>query len=231
MIAASDVTIWCAEIGEVLRWADAAACDGLGPAERDELARFRNPERRRAWHAGRFAAKRLVLERLLGEAGWAPEIEVLSRSPEGVATRPRVLVGGQLMPWRLSISHSGAYVYAAISEDPDVSVGVDLAPAEPYGEGFLKTWFTVGEQRVLRAAPPTEVATFWAVKEAIYKACNDGEKFAPALVEVGRTNQGLGGTYRGIDLAGAAEISRGKCPGHAAILVRLDLARLKTNRR
>lgn len=231
MIAASDVTTWCAEIDEVLRWADAAACDGLGPAERDELARFRDPERRRAWHAGRLAAKRLVLDRFPGEVGRAPEIEVLSRSPEGVPKRPRVRVGGQLMPWRLSISHSGEHVYAALSEDPDVSVGVDLAPVAPYGAGFLKTWFTVGEQRALRAATPSEVATFWAVKEAIYKACNDGEKFAPALVEVRRTEQGLGATYRGVDLTGAVGISRGECPGHAAVLVRLDLVRLKTNRR
>lgn len=231
MIAASHVTIWCAEIGEVLRWADVAARDGLGPAERDELARFRNPERRRAWHAGRLAAKRLVFDRFPGEAGRAPKIEILSRGPGGVPTRPRVWVGGQLMPWRLSISHSGEHVYVALSEDPDVSVGVDLAPVEPCREGFLKTWFTVGEQHALRAAPAFEVATFWAVKEAIYKACNDGEKFAPALVEVRRTDQGLGGTYRGIDLVGAADISRGECPGHAAVLVRLDVARLKTNRR
>lgn len=231
MIAARDVSTWCADIDEVFRWAGATARDGLGPAERDELARYRNPERRRAWHAGRFAAKRLVLDRLPGEAGWATEIEILSRGPAGLGTRPRVLVGGQLMPWRLSISHSGEHVFAALSEDPDVSVGVDLTPVEPYGEGFLKTWFTVGEQRALRVATPSEVATFWAVKEAIYKACNDGEKFAPALVEVRRTEQGLACTYRGVDLAGAAEVARGECPGHAAVLVRLDLVRLKTNRR
>jgi phosphopantetheinyl transferase len=223
MIATADIPIWYASIEEVLRWADRLVRDGLGAAERDELARCRDPGRRRAWQAGRLAAKRLVLDHFPLAARPPHEIEILSRDSAGQATRPRVYVRGQRMPWRLSISHSGRHVYVALSEDPDVSVGVDLAPVQVYGEGFLETWFTAGEQRALRVAPSAAVATFWAVKEAVYKACNDGEKFAPAQVEVRRNETGLGCSYRGVDLTGAAEIHAMQCPGHAAVLVRYDL--------
>jgi len=123
------------------------------------------------------------------------------------------------MPWSLSISHTSERVWVALSTVRNVSLGIDLTPLQVYGDGFVRTWFTPAEQAALRSAPPERAAMFWAVKEAVYKACNVGEKFAPVAVEVRRTEEGLRCTYRAVDLAETVDIQSRDYPGHAAILV------------
>ncbi len=215
---------WCAGYDEVGGWDRGLGPDWLSRAEHAELAHWRDPSRRKAWQASRFMAKRMILDRLAGATWHAREIEILARDGRGRPTRPQIVLGRRRMPWSLSISHTSERVWVALSTAGGVSLGADLTPLERYGEGFVRTWFTPAEQAALRSAPPESAATFWAVKEAVYKACNVGEKFAPARIEVRQTVQGLRCTYRGVDLAGAAEIESHECPGHKAVLVRLDLA-------
>jgi phosphopantetheinyl transferase (holo-ACP synthase) len=102
----------------------------------------------------------------------------------GRAMRPVVRVFGAVQPWSVSISHVEGAVMAAACLDPRVSVGVDVAWEERFSPGFLETWFTERERRQLEDAGEREIAIRWAIKEALYKACQRGEGFAPRRIEV-----------------------------------------------
>ncbi|HUG93103.1 MAG TPA: 4'-phosphopantetheinyl transferase superfamily protein [Planctomycetaceae bacterium] len=112
------------------------------------------------------------------------DIEICSRDRAGRHVRPWVNVAGRRLPWCLSISHTTAGVLAALSLNPRVRVGVDLAPVQDRSPGFLRVWFTEREQERLRSRGPREIACYWAAKEAAYKAVNDGQSFAPRQVEI-----------------------------------------------
>jgi phosphopantetheinyl transferase len=98
--------------------------------------------------------------------------------------RPQVRVRGLPPSACLSISHSDESVLVAVCGAPGARVGVDLAAMEPPGPGFLRMWFTAGEQAWLRRAGRDQAPVLWAVKEAVYKAANEGEPFKPRRVEV-----------------------------------------------
>jgi len=230
MMGGEEFQTWCAGYGEVGDWGRGLGPDWLSRAEHAELAHWRDPGRRKAWQASRFMAKRMILDRLTGVTRHAREIEILAQDGRGRPMRPHVVLGGRRMPWSLSISHTSERVWVALSTARGISLGVDLTPLGPSRDGFVRTWLTPAEQAALRSAPPDNTAVFWAVKEAVYKACNAGEKFAPTRVEVRRTESGFGCTYCGVDLADAAEIESRECPGHVAILVRVNLARYGTQR-
>jgi phosphopantetheinyl transferase len=96
--------------------------------------------------------------------------------------RPRIRIGGRLVPWSLSIAHTGRGVLVAIADQGSISVGVDLVEPARLGRGFMAQWFTAAERRWLQ--PGDRAATAWGVKEAVYKAANRGEAFRPQSMEV-----------------------------------------------
>jgi phosphopantetheinyl transferase len=155
----------------------------LTRGERAELAAWRDERRRRAWLLGRWCAKQLIAE-MVGDLR-AERIEILSRDAAGRVNRPRVWCDGVAQSWSLSISHSHRGVLAALATDPALSVGVDLADCETFSDGFVDLWFTPGERNWFHETQSSSIACFiWAAKEALYKACNHGEGFAPRDVEV-----------------------------------------------
>ena len=145
---------------------------------------------------GRLLAKRLLLREELRvpgcDSGAGPgEIEIHSLDLRGRPARPRVTVGGRLLPWHLSIAHTRRSVLVAVSCDSRVSVGVDVTAVDGYEDGFRKLWLTPAERRWCETAEDRRLApTLWAVKEAAYKAANRGERFAPASIEVSRGSEG-----------------------------------------
>ncbi len=156
----------------------------LSDRERAELAAWHDPDRRRSWLAGRLLAKQLVRE-TWSAAPADSAIEILSLNDQRRGRRPRVVCDGQQMPWSLSISHTQRGVLVALSTAPSVAVGVDLAARQDVSAGFVRLWFTPAEQRWLAESTDAHAAaTIWAAKEALFKACNRGEGFAPRMIEV-----------------------------------------------
>ena len=155
----------------------------LTEAEYSELRRFRDESRRETWLFGRWAAKSLIQDQFAVSPPEAAEIEILSRDADGRAVRPTVRIAGRPAVGCLSITHSSQAVLAALSLQADCRVGVDLSAVERVGGGFVQTWFTPGEQGQI-AQDERRAALFWAVKEAVYKACNEGESFVPQKIEV-----------------------------------------------
>jgi phosphopantetheine--protein transferase-like protein len=216
----------------------------LTRAERVKLASFRNANRRRSWLAGRVLAKQLVLD--CGAAGLVEptDIEIaeeaavrpafvsrlsalgLPAAPVGRAQRPSVRVRGVQQPWCLSISHTDTAAAAAVSLDPGVSVGVDLAQSDRFARGFLEVWFSHREQQQLAAADPLEIAARWAVKEAVYKAAQRGESFAPRSIEVlcdridlaSRSVSGIACRFHGFDLSDVLAVHVQAAADHALAL-------------
>lgn len=146
-----------------------------------ELVRLRDSSRRTAWIAGRVLAVRL-LRKLRPE--WSDAaIDIRSRNAAGQGISPEVFVDAVKQDISLSISHTDRGVLVAASQD--MTVGVDLVDCEQFSAGKLTPWFTEGEQQLLAesANAVRDQAIIWGVKEAVYKAVDRGESFAPKSLE------------------------------------------------
>ncbi len=157
----------------------------LAPRERQLYAGLRDRRRRCEWLAGRIMAKRLVRERFrFALATISPaRIEIDSGDGRTRRQRPRVLVEGRPLRWRLSIAHSGRSLLVALAGNDRLSVGVDLLEPVDCNRGFIELWFTPRERRWL-AEDRRLWHVAWAIKEAAYKATNRGEAFCPRTFEV-----------------------------------------------
>ena len=206
----------------------------LSQRERAELAAWRDMRRRRAWTMARYVGKQLVAE-VVGavptdfptddDARWR-RTEILSRDEAGRVNRPRVWRDGALQPWSLSISHSHRGVLAALVTDEGTSVGVDVADLETFSDGFVDLWFTPAERAWFHETQSSEIACFiWAAKEALYKACNTGESFAPREVEV-RADGSC--SYRGVPLA-ECRLQSWNIDGHLAVLATVQSAQFSNS--
>ena len=94
----------------------------------------------------------------------------------------------------LSIAHSERFILAALGDGAGSRVGADLTPIGAVTTESANLWFTEGERSwIARGGSgerPRASAIVWAVKEAFYKATNDGERFTPLAVEVTRGAEG-----------------------------------------
>lgn len=156
----------------------------LAEAELAELARWRAPQRRVQYLAGRLAAKQLV-RGLLGRANVAlSSIEICSRDARGRGVRPALRIAGQPGPWILSLAHTARGALAATTLRPDQSIGVDLVPRDLDAERLARNWFTPSELRWLSKGQGYGPAAVWAAKEAAYKAAGCGEPFRPRRIQI-----------------------------------------------
>jgi phosphopantetheinyl transferase len=202
------------------------APEWLVAAELNRLAALRDPAVRQAWLAARVLAKQLILAQASLSHYDATMIEIMSRDAQGRGRRPDVRVGGNATPWSLSISHTRAGVGAALCSVPGVSLGIDLVQDGPLGAGFLRTWFDAAEQKSIAAGDAAELHRLWAVKEAVYKAANQGEPFAPRRI---RVHMASGGgytcTYRGVALGDHCRVETSRHGDHLVALVAVDSER------
>jgi 4'-phosphopantetheinyl transferase EntD len=163
----------------------------LSADERATYSAMRSPERRATWLAGRILAKRLLKE-CAGAAGdslaarHADELHIESRSMNpGHGERPTLSIDGLSQSCAISIAHSARGVLAAVGLDATLSLGVDLAERTD-AQQALQWTFTAGERAWLARGSQNSdrPEQLWALKEALYKACQGGEGFAPQKIEV-----------------------------------------------
>lgn len=125
----------------------------LGSAERSRLADITHPLRAR-----QFAAARLLLRQILGEA--------LGRAPGTVPLR-NTATGPALDGWHLSLSHSEEWVAAAYGRQ---ALGVDIEAQRPSAEAIGRL---CSSQERAQLSPEHYVAV-WTRKEALAKALGRG---------------------------------------------------------
>lgn len=191
----------------------------LSTRELEEGQLYRNEKRRVAWFYGRVAAKQLIASAMRCSLHDPRRLEIFTRNAAGQSVRPEVLFEGERLAGVLSLSHTDRAVLAAWSIDGGCRLGVDLAEPAELSTGFLTTWFTEAEQLRLRTADSEEILRCWALKEAVYKALNDGEAFRPQAVEVHRDSAGREvATYRGTQLRSPAELRVFRLDGQTAVV-------------
>lgn len=196
----------------------------LNIIERQELARWRESGRREVWFLARMLAKQLLAEHLGDPALPFGAIEIRSRDDRNRGIRPRIRIDGEAKPWAMSISHTDRGVLVGLSTVPGTLLGVDLTPVGVYRPSFLSIWFTERERIWLSNSEPEQIAAAWAVKEAVYKAANIGDSFAPQCIEVYPVDSGRYACIdRGIDLSRVCQVRTWPVDGQiaaAALLLR-----------
>lgn len=147
----------------------------LSAPERVFFERLKTDRRRREWLLGRWAVKGLVRAFLAarGERYAARELTV-APDPSGA---PYVLAPfrGRL-PLTVSLSHRDDLALAALVDQPEAPLGVDLEKCEPRSEGFVLDFFTEKEAAESFASADLErsVTEIWSLKEAALKALRLG---------------------------------------------------------
>lgn len=204
----------------------------------EELAGFDKPaakHRPRDWLMGRIAAKHLILRLLAEENGDAcalrhgrlvqpRQITIRSRGRAGQGVAPEIIVDHGRLAWTVSIAHTLRGALAAVVTGGS-RVGVDLIDRAEVRAAGLRYWFTPRE-RCWVAGCRQRATVLWGVKEAVYKACNHGESFAPRQVEVFDAGGGqFAGRYHrcGVQASGVAQTW--SVDGHLAVLFRADESR------
>jgi phosphopantetheinyl transferase len=166
-----------------------AAADLRAPHFGDEARQFdriADATRRRQWLAGRALARELLRESF----GFADgnDVQIISRSENGLGMRPLVVADGCQLDCRLSISHTSRGVLVALAPQSECPIGVDLCDElDSFSPGFLRLWFTPAEQSWIDG-DRRRAATIWAIKEAVFKAISQGAPWNPRELEVHPAN-------------------------------------------
>ena len=161
-----------------------------GANERAELERLSAESRQQNWKWGRILSRQLLRDQGVVRESSGNQLEILSINAFGQNDRPAVYIDGVLQAVSLSISHSDRGILVALSAA--TRVGVDLVDLEQERFGSLWVWMTNSERAWMNRSDLRQQATVWAVKEAVYKALNEGESFSPLSVAV---VQGVHGRY------------------------------------
>lgn len=198
----------------------ARALDDLSSFEHfelEQLARNRN-----GWLAARWIVKRLLSGQLETPEGAARpiDISVLSQDDYGRPQRPMLLLQSSRFDLSVSISHTPRGVLVGLAHQPGIQIGVDLAPLDrPYSTSN-EMWFTSNEKAWLSDRDPSAAAQFWTIKQAFYKATNQGEPFRPRQYEVRVDNAGDYQCFAtGQQSNQRAQVITTSCDDHAAALV------------
>jgi phosphopantetheinyl transferase len=195
----------------------------------DEHCPWRDPCRRKEWSLSRVVAKQLILDVAVEQPTTPQSIAIRSRDTLGRGVRPVVMIDGRTARFSLSLSHIKNAVIVAICDDPFVTVGVDLVQKAELGKGFLRAWFDEDEQNRINPDDADEICRLWAIKEAVYKAANQNDPFAPRRI---RLRTGSAGeyqcSYRGVDLGDRCRVTTWECGDHIAALAAVQRDRIRT---
>jgi phosphopantetheinyl transferase len=195
----------------------------------DEHCPWRDPSRRKEWSLSRVVAKRLILDAAVERPTSPQSIDIRSRDELGRGVRPVVTIDGRAALCSLSISHIKSAVIVAVCADPFVTVGVDLVQKAELGKGFLRAWFDEDEQSRIDPDDAEEICRLWAVKEAVYKAANQNDPFAPRRVRVRTGSAGeYRCTYRGVELGDRCRVTTWECGDQIAALAVVQRDRIRT---
>ena len=157
----------------------------LSPEELDRFQTFRFQKRRQDWLAGRWVAKNL-LRTLNSDSATFNYCEMtIGNLPEGA---PYPLLRGEKLKGCLSISHRGGRSVAAFTDNPDVSIGIDLELVEEKSDGFIEDYFTLTEAKRLFSYPDDKRACLasmlWSAREAMLKAHQSGLRLDTRYIEL-----------------------------------------------
>ncbi len=170
---------------------DLAPAGLLASEERERYATFRAPKRRRDWLLGRWTAKQLARQYLDARGAQRHADEILVRA-DGDGS-PYLSLDGARLPVSLSISHSGAYSFCALTDQPGAAAGADVEMIEPRPLSLAEQFFAAQELAALLARPQAErdllITLVWSAKEAFLKCIKEGLRVDTRAVTVALPEQ------------------------------------------
>ena len=160
-----------------------AAGPWLAPQERRVLDGLRVDKRRRDWLLGRWTAKSLIRTYLQRKNGADVDISHIAVLADDDGA-PHAVVAGHRLAASISISHSHATAFCALSASG--SIGADIEKIEARSELFVADYLTVEEQSAVASTPTPDRArlinAIWSAKESILKARRTGLREDPRSI-------------------------------------------------
>lgn len=147
--------------------------------------RFGDQQAAMAWLGGRWCVKQLVSAQQGIDRTQLSRIHVESRNGREQGVRPWVFLDGQLLSATVSIAHSTQLSTAVLLTEAAATVGIDITDIEPDNKGLSYVrdfWFS--KEEIVWSESGITPQVIWSLKEAIYKATNQGESFQPRRLDV-----------------------------------------------
>lgn len=142
---------------------------GISDREQAGWAALRFPQRKRDWLNGRWVA-----HRLLGALTPIPDNQV--QVTAGNHREPVISYrNGETFPGRVSLAHSGGYVFGALAAWPGASLGVDVEQVQTRDLSSFKRFFQAIDWAWILSGRTgqdrqTRLCQAWALREAWIKA-------------------------------------------------------------
>ncbi|MCS7465722.1 4'-phosphopantetheinyl transferase superfamily protein [Stieleria sp. ICT_E10.1] len=162
----------------------------LSPPELEELNGFRATNRRLDWIRGRWCMKQLLCLMFSETTDSLLQWQIYSRMSKRRGCRPTVFRNGVQQPIDLSLAHCASITVAvagqrrlSVDRRDAPRIGVDAVDRTELPGSFASTWFSSAERRLLQDHR-WPIAAGWAAKEAVFKACNEGESFRPGRLRM-----------------------------------------------
>jgi len=175
-------TAWFASIFEINAGVAGMEEKFLHEGEIDVFDNIRSKLYRESWFAGRILAKNIYTKQCVPEQNIdGKDIQVVSRNSLGRSIAPRLLLNGNDTCFMFSLSHVADRVMVVVPASRVAGIGCDLVYQGTITPGIVKTFFHDAEINDLGSDISSDAHrdTLWAVKEAAYKSCNEGESFQP----------------------------------------------------
>jgi phosphopantetheinyl transferase (holo-ACP synthase) len=137
-----------------------------------------------AWLGGRWCAKQLLCSHLGVTKLQLSRIHVQTRNGQQQGVRPWVFLDGQLQSTKISLAHSSRLVAAVLLGNEVGEIGIDITDHDANHAAIGEFWFSDHEVAWCEAGVSPRV--IWSLKEAIYKAMNQGEPFRPRGLDISR---------------------------------------------
>jgi phosphopantetheinyl transferase len=137
-----------------------------------------------AWLGGRWCAKQLLRPTLAVTESQISRIHVQTRNGRQQGVRPWVFLDGQLQSTNISLAHSSRLSTVVLLGEEVGTIGVDVSEPDSNHSAVREFWFSDNEVAWCEAGVAPRV--IWSLKEAIYKATNQGEPFRPRGLNVSK---------------------------------------------
>jgi phosphopantetheinyl transferase len=135
-----------------------------------------------AWLGGRWCAKQLLCSHLGVTKSQLSRIHVQTRNGLQQGVRPWVFLDGQLQSTQISLAHSSRLATAVLLGEEVGEIGIDISDPDANHEAVREFWFSDHEVAWCEAGVSPQA--IWSLKEAIYKAVNQGEPFRPRGLDI-----------------------------------------------
>lgn len=171
------VTIPSRDGAATLRLLDLRELDVVGDGGRSllterelvEYEKFGSPQRKAHWFGARVCLKSALME--AGRIGTPLECEIVKDELGRPSIKEFSCDGSR---WDCSLSHTGAYAFAAFYRRVGGRIGIDIEEISPRAGRLKDAFLNRMDSLIMDSSDPSYYTTLWSVKESVSKAVGTG---------------------------------------------------------